>query len=101
MPARWGRGRDVVVLPSVVLVPFLGGPFSGDIRPGVSDVRRGDGLAVGPHVYILGCVCVQRTCLTCPCRCWIVLGWLHFLRSEEHTSELQSLTNLVCRLLLA
>src|SRR5262249_5567509 len=30
-------------------------------------------------------------------------GWLsrsHFSRSEEHTSELQSLTNLVCRLLL-
>src|SRR5438046_5580123 len=26
-----------------------------------------------------------------------LLGWL---RSEEHTSELQSLTNLVCRLLL-
>src|SRR5438093_12493413 len=25
---------------------------------------------------------------------------LHCLRSEEHTSELQSLTNLVCRLLL-
>src|SRR5438093_7977286 len=25
---------------------------------------------------------------------------LHTLRSEEHTSELQSLTNLVCRLLL-
>src|SRR5438046_5667645 len=24
----------------------------------------------------------------------------HFMRSEEHTSELQSLTNLVCRLLL-
>src|ERR1019366_10130146 len=29
---------------------------------------------------------------TCPCGAW---------RSEEHTSELQSLTNLVCRLLLA
>src|SRR5437016_14531347 len=30
------------------------------------------------------------------------LGWinLHASRSEEHTSELQSLTNLVCRLLL-
>src|SRR5437016_7553930 len=27
-------------------------------------------------------------------------GWLVVLRSEEHTSELQSLTNLVCRLLL-
>src|SRR5438046_856687 len=26
--------------------------------------------------------------------------WRCFLRSEEHTSELQSLTNLVCRLLL-
>jgi len=25
---------------------------------------------------------------------------IYFLRSEEHTSELQSLTNLVCRLLL-
>src|SRR5437016_9636081 len=27
-------------------------------------------------------------------------GKLTFIRSEEHTSELQSLTNLVCRLLL-
>src|SRR5438093_9084358 len=27
-------------------------------------------------------------------------GFPHFVRSEEHTSELQSLTNLVCRLLL-
>src|SRR5258706_8741782 len=29
-----------------------------------------------------------------------VVPGLHKLRSEEHTSELQSLTNLVCRLLL-
>src|SRR5437016_7011475 len=29
---------------------------------------------------------------------WTGLGGIH--RSEEHTSELQSLTNLVCRLLL-
>src|SRR5438046_5603118 len=28
------------------------------------------------------------------------LGAKEFVRSEEHTSELQSLTNLVCRLLL-
>src|SRR5262249_60550096 len=28
------------------------------------------------------------------------VGGLHDYRSEEHTSELQSLTNLVCRLLL-
>src|SRR5437016_8628779 len=30
----------------------------------------------------------------------IDLVWSFWLRSEEHTSELQSLTNLVCRLLL-
>src|SRR5438046_3656744 len=35
-------------------------------------------------------------------RCWTwTAGWeFEFARSEEHTSELQSLTNLVCRLLL-
>ena len=27
-------------------------------------------------------------------------GWIHVFRSEEHTSELQSRRNLVCRLLL-
>src|SRR2546430_5467894 len=27
-------------------------------------------------------------------------GWLYMTRSEEHTSELQSQSNLVCRLLL-
>src|SRR5262249_62227123 len=31
----------------------------------------------------------------------VVVGAVKELRSEEHTSELQSLTNLVCRLLLA
>src|SRR5258706_4246133 len=35
---------------------------------------------------------------------WDGVGQLHYvavlMRSEEHTSELQSLTNLVCRLLL-
>src|SRR5262249_58733426 len=29
-----------------------------------------------------------------------VLEWAYLRRSEEHTSELQSLTNIVCRLLL-
>src|SRR5258706_14916976 len=32
---------------------------------------------------------------------FVLKGWIYdLLRSEEHTSELQSLTNLVCRLLL-
>src|SRR5260370_2453555 len=30
----------------------------------------------------------------------VVLGLIHVVRSEEHTSELQSHLNLVCRLLL-
>src|SRR5262249_61475007 len=30
----------------------------------------------------------------------LIAGEVHGIRSEEHTSELQSLTNLVCRLLL-
>src|SRR5262249_61062517 len=30
----------------------------------------------------------------------VVIGVMQVIRSEEHTSELQSLTNLVCRLLL-
>src|SRR5438046_8114350 len=33
-------------------------------------------------------------------RAVFLLANFHHLRSEEHTSELQSLTNLVCRLLL-
>src|ERR1019366_2965146 len=36
----------------------------------------------------------------CPARRWSAAGFLASYRSEEHTSELQSLTNLVCRLLL-
>src|SRR5205085_3211764 len=31
---------------------------------------------------------------------WRRLTWIFVLRSEEHTSELQSQSNLVCRLLL-
>src|SRR5437016_12096996 len=31
---------------------------------------------------------------------WIIASFALLVRSEEHTSELQSLTNLVCRLLL-
>src|SRR5262249_58544173 len=38
-----------------------------------------------------------RRCTRCQCRV-ACRRWLR--RSEEHTSELQSLTNLVCRLLL-
>src|SRR2546430_13249949 len=39
--------------------------------------------------------CPRRTQL-----CWIAQAWPWSRRSEEHTSELQSQSNLVCRLLL-
>src|SRR5437016_8757690 len=41
------------------------------------------------------CRCLPSVRLMCM-RC----GFVRLCRSEEHTSELQSLTNLVCRLLL-
>src|SRR5256885_11492952 len=41
------------------------------------------------------CVKQQQTCRDCPCN-----GCGRMSRSEEHTSELQSPCNLVCRLLL-
>src|SRR2546430_3107858 len=50
-------------------------------------VNRGN--EIGP-----GCCCSVRWC----CRCSFC--WSCGSRSEEHTSELQSQSNLVCRLLL-
>src|SRR5436190_8860343 len=35
-----------------------------------------------------------------PVLCWLLGAWLWAIRSEEHTSELQSHSDLVCRLLL-
>src|SRR5262249_56151590 len=57
----------------------------GNLLPGVSGLK-------GPF----GCLNRARYGI-----CWGALGAAEFCRSEEHTSELQSLTNLVCRLLLA
>src|SRR5207302_8080640 len=51
---------------------------------GLSGTGASSGLAVG-HFEWLACLIL------------LILGWV---RSEEHTSELQSRENLVCRLLL-
>src|SRR5438093_1931618 len=55
--------------------------------------------SVHPHIYaavLLGGVfCFFPIILI-----WRLPGQANIMRSEEHTSELQSLTNLVCRLLL-
>src|SRR4029434_6896290 len=42
----------------------------------------------------------RRARLVCVCVCTCVRVWDASVRSEEHTSELQSHLNLVCRLLL-
>src|SRR2546430_13105757 len=42
---------------------------------------------------------LSRSCGLLP-RVWFSTKYCGFLRSEEHTSELQSQSNLVCRLLL-
>src|SRR5262249_60508750 len=69
-------------------------------------VRRASASAAagnpGPALVIASWP-VSPACLCWPMACSMVLKLNRRvqLRSEEHTSELQSLTNLVCRLLLA
>src|ERR1035441_10926993 len=58
------------------------------------------GLLEGFHVLVLLCV-FPCTVFWWPVYRSNVYGNLVLLRSEEHTSELQSLRHLVCRLLLA
>src|SRR5437016_6382259 len=72
-----------------------------------------------PYTTLFRSRCVRRAGRLCGCRCkreppvinrelflrhssrfWVQPQVCRILRSEEHTSELQSLTNLVCRLLL-
>src|SRR5260370_12982140 len=45
-------------------------------------------------------VCVPNWSVTLAVACSPTVSWTEGLRSEEHTSELQSHLNLVCRLLL-
>src|SRR4029434_11345439 len=68
-------------------------------------------VCLGVYVCVSGCVCVfvcvcvclgVYMCLSgCVCVCvWVCMRVCVCVRSEEHTSELQSHLNLVCRLLL-
>src|SRR5437016_11596156 len=65
-------------------------PYTTLFRSRCSTRRMGDGAV---HPSILSRAIANRRRCICDCAgCGV--------RSEEHTSELQSLTNLVCRLLL-
>src|SRR5262249_60317759 len=64
-------------------------------------IRRPPRSTLFPYTTLFRSHCLtrlQRPCESHRRRCWVLRRAL--LRSEEHTSELQSLTNLVCRLLL-
>src|SRR5256885_12024710 len=72
--------------------------FRSDTAASVS-VRREIIAIPGRDIYIMA-LCGNRTCRgVLPVQ--RLNAWLNALRSEEHTSELQSPCNLVCRLLLA
>src|SRR5438046_4255009 len=57
-------------------------------------IRRPPRSTLSPYTTLFRSV---MPILAASCIAW---AWLWAWRSEEHTSELQSLTNLVCRLLL-
>src|SRR5262249_59401649 len=62
-------------------------------------IRRPPRSPLFPYTTLFRSVCraaPERQCKAPPRRSKVVVA----ARSEEHTSELQSLTNLVCRLLL-
>src|SRR5258706_5472590 len=62
-------------------------------------IRRNFGFALRKK-YLEGCA-LSQFAVHGDCAPALLDDSIHHGRSEEHTSELQSLTNLVCRLLLA
>src|SRR2546430_12063950 len=58
------------------------------------------GTCVSACTMVLGLVPTDRICATSNAVLGFHAAWMFDNRSEEHTSELQSQSNLVCRLLL-
>src|SRR5437016_4222567 len=81
------KPRHVVGHPSVSSVTLRTGP--GGVLDSLRAIQPGLFCHAMPNPASLGSLYQLSNCLTKPAP-----------RSEEHTSELQSLTNLVCRLLL-
>src|SRR5688572_10497297 len=81
------------------------GGLHGMPRTSVDELRRLDGMGTAKAAQVLAAVELgRRTLLRCPpARLQFLVprdAAAYLLRSEEHTSELQSQSNLVCRLLL-
>src|SRR5262249_59138898 len=93
-------------------VPFFWFPlffFTAPASPGISTLSLHDALPILEH--LVPTPAVRLSGIIAPARHWRtgltsaapfaeLCPTALLLRSEEHTSELQSLTNLVCRLLL-
>src|SRR2546430_3283660 len=69
--------------------------YGGEEGEEVKELRDAAKEAAGP----LALLCILRSSAVSPCLCFSA-DLIPRLRSEEHTSELQSQSNLVCRLLL-
>src|SRR5438093_2557534 len=77
---------DMLILQTLQWAPRHGYALSKAIRTNSGEILKVDTGSLYPALHRL-----ER-------KGWIAAEWK--ARSEEHTSELQSLTNLVCRLLL-
>src|SRR2546430_10359390 len=64
-------------------------------------IRRPPRSTLFPYTTLFRSLCVRKVLSVCiRVHPWLEFGCCPPLRSEEHTSELQSQSNLVCRLLL-
>src|SRR5262249_61986004 len=58
-------------------------------------------VACATHHRVAAKLAIKLVIACAPVQCVVIRSAVDGVRSEEHTSELQSLTDLVCRLLLA
>src|ERR1035441_10909430 len=102
-----------MVGPNVLLAAlFLGGTSLGLLRPSLrlqhrrrflpNGILRGSGIVYSRTFVMALSSPFSRSWFTLLsiARCWTMRAVSSINRSEEHTSELQSLRHLVCRLLL-
>src|SRR5438093_7270916 len=97
----------VTVAAAMALVPVAGSVANGSVRPPGAGLAPAPATALGPGPFVTLLFsrseisaadnCVQDDTNIARLDTVVAPG---DVRSEEHTSELQSLTNLVCRLLL-
>src|SRR3989441_10148093 len=99
--SRWRLAAGVLLFAALAPVSLVALPLAALLvaaRPGTRGEWVTVALAGGAGVALLAAP--EQGVFDAVSRAWIVLVTVAFVRSEEHTSELQSLAYLVCRLLL-